>query len=117
MKGVLFIIPLMIIATLLYVYQSEKVNKDIEVKHQEMRVEAAKFDADFDKRWGDKSEAENAQNTVKIESENKKLKALYEEQKKSKNQRESATEAIKSRLNNELNSSSNNNSVYDEFNK
>jgi benzoyl-CoA reductase/2-hydroxyglutaryl-CoA dehydratase subunit BcrC/BadD/HgdB len=116
MKGVLFVIPLMIIATLLYMYQSEKVNKDIEVKHQEMRVEAAKFDADFDKRWGDKSEAEIAQNTVRIESENNKLLTLYEEQKKSKNQRESATEAIKTRLNNELNSS-NSNSVYDEFNK
>lgn len=116
MKGILFVIPLMIIATLLYIYQSEKVNKDIEVKHQEMRVEAAKFDADFDKRWGDKSDTEIAQNNARIESEDNKLKLLYEEQKKGKSQRESATEAIKSRLNNELNSN-NSKSVYDEFNK
>lgn len=73
MKALLFAIPLMIIATLLYIYQSEKVNKDIDVKHQEMRVETAKFDADFDRRWGDKSATEVAQNAVIVESEQAKL--------------------------------------------
>ncbi|TXJ01018.1 MAG: hypothetical protein E6Q32_05390 [Neisseriales bacterium] len=116
MKAFLFAVPLMIIATLLYMYQSEKVNKDIDVKHQEMRVETAKFDADFDRRWGDKSATEIAHNSAIVESEQVKLNILYDEQSRINNQRESATDNIKRRLNNELNQNTNS-SVYDEFNK
>lgn len=116
MKALLFAIPLMIIATLLYMYQSEKVNKDIDVKHQEMRIETAKFDADFDRRWGDKSATEIAHNSAIVESEQAKLNVLYEEQRRINSQRESATENLKKRLSNELNQN-NNGSIYDEYNK
>lgn len=102
MKGVLFIIPLMIIGVILYVIQSEKVNKDMAVDKQIMRVEAAKFDADFDKRWGDKSADEMAQNKAKIQAEESELTKVKMAQMKSENERESQIHSIKTRLNNEL---------------
>lgn len=102
MKGILFIIPLMIIGVILYVIQSEKVNKDIAVEKQVMRVEAAKFDADFDKRWGDKSSQELAQNKAKVQAEESELVKVKTAQIKSENERESQISSIKNRLNNEL---------------
>jgi hypothetical protein len=102
MKGMLFIIPLMIIGVILYVIQSEKVNKDMAVDKQVMRVEAAKFDADFDKRWGDKSSEEIAENKAKIQQEESELVRVKMAQIKSENERESQLKNIKTRLNNEL---------------
>jgi hypothetical protein len=102
MKGMLFIIPLMIIGVILYVIQSEKVNKDMSVDKQIMRVEAAKFDADFDKRWGDKSAEEIAQNKAKIQQEESELIKVKTAQMNSENERESQLKNIKNRLNNEL---------------
>lgn len=102
MKGILFIIPLMIIGVILYVIQSEKVNKDIAVDKQVMRVEQAKFDADFDKRWGDKSSEEIAQNKARIQAEESELARVKVAQMKSENERESQIHSIKTRLNNEL---------------
>jgi hypothetical protein len=102
MKGMLFIIPLMIIGVILYVIQSEKVNKDMAVDKQVMRVEVAKFDADFDQRWGDKSADEMAQNKAKIQQEESELIKVKTAQMNSENERESQLTNIKKRLNNEL---------------
>ena len=102
MKGMLFIIPLMIIGVILYVIQSEKVNKDMAVDKQVMRVEVAKFDADFDQRWGDKSADEIAQNKAKIQQEESELIKVKTAQMNSENERESQLTNIKKRLNNEL---------------
>ena len=102
MKGMLFIIPLMIIGVILYVIKSEKVNKDMSVDKQIMRVEAAKFDADFDQRWGDKSADEIAQNKAKIQQEESELTKVKTAQMNSENERESQLTNIKKRLNSEL---------------
>ena len=117
MKSMFFIIPLMIIATLLYIYQSDKVNKDVQVNHQEMRAERAKFDADFDRRWGDKTASEIAENNAIITKEQAKLESLHLEQEEVNKQRDKATEKLKNRLSNELESHNSNASIYDELNK
>lgn len=114
MKAVLFAVPLMIIATLLYMHQSEKVNKDIDVKHQEFNVQAEKFDNDFDRRWGDKSAEELAQQKAEIESQKAELQRLKVEQKIINDENSKARENIKNKLNNELDES-NSDSVYSQI--
>ena len=118
MKGMLFIIPLMIIGIILYMLQAEKVNKDIEVRHQEVKTNISQFDADFDSRWGDKSPALIAQERAKVESEQAKLNRLYVQQNEQEKSRESELNQLKGKLNTELNNQTveqKQHSIYDDL--
>ena len=118
MKGMLFIIPLMIIGIIIYILQAEKVNKDIQVRHQEVNTNIAKFDLDFDSRWGDKSPALIAQERAKVESEQAKLDKLYVQQNEQEKSRESEISRLKGKLNTELNnqtSKQKQHSIYDDL--